>query len=105
MLTNSCDKLERTFAIISLLAFLCGIFFITILGISPFLQSVFQTSLYITLIIGIFLIVESVNKIGVRNFVGKSMFYFGIAITLSLINIILINFNSHLQINESVCLN
>lgn len=101
MLINSCDKLERTFAIISLLAFLGGIFFITVLGISPFLQSIFQTSLYIALIIGIFLVIEIIKKIGIRNFVGKSMFYFGIAAALSLVNIILINFNSHLQIKES----
>ncbi|MFA7193735.1 MAG: hypothetical protein WC087_02365 [Candidatus Paceibacterota bacterium] len=104
MLTNSCDKLERTFAIISLLAFLCGIFFITILGISPFLQSVFQTSLYITLIIGIFLVIESINKIGIKNFVGKSLLYFGISGVLSLINILLIDFNTQIQINKTLWL-
>lgn len=104
MLTNSCDKLERTFATISLLAFLCGIFFITILGISPFLHSVFQTSLYITLIIGIFLVIESINKIGIKNFVGKSLLYFGIAAVLSLINILLIDFNTQIQINKPLWL-
>lgn len=102
MIRNYCDKLEKTFATIALLAFLFGIFFITILGISPFLQSVFQTSLYITLIIGIFLVIESINKIGIKNFVGRSLLYFGIVAVLSLINIVLIDLNTQIKINKTL---
>ncbi|MBP9763276.1 MAG: hypothetical protein KBD10_00835 [Candidatus Pacebacteria bacterium] len=100
MILSSCVKNEKKIAISALSFFLITIFFTTILGLSPITHSIIQSAFYTTLIICLFLTMQGINKIGIKNFAGKSLMYFGITVFLALINIILLNLSDHLDLNK-----
>ncbi len=97
-----CNETEKKFGIFFLVLFTIITTLLTSFGISPILNSVFNSAIYTILLTGIFVCISGINKIGIRNFAGRALFYFLIASFLSLINIILINFNLSFTLNEFV---
>lgn len=105
MITSNHKKSEHNFSIIALVSFVLIVSFTTLLGISPILQSVFNAAIYTTLITGTFLAAQAVKKIGIRNFAGKSLFYFGIASLAALINMSVLSISTHLNLDKHFLFN
>jgi hypothetical protein len=99
MTVSNCKKNEHNLAILSFALFIIIILSTTLLGFQSILYAIFNSALYVTLITGIFLVIQAVRKIGVSNFVGRSLSYFGVAAFLSLINILVVNFSTHLNLS------
>lgn len=97
-----CNETEKKLGILFLVLFAVTTSYLTLLGVSPILNSIFHAALYTILLIGIFVSAYAIKNIGIRNFVGRSLFYFLIAIFLSLINAISINLNLNFKLNEFV---
>lgn len=97
-----CDKFETKFALLFLAIFLFITTFLTAFGISPIINSTFNSAFYIILLSGIFISCSAIYKIGIKNFIGRSLMYFLIVIFLTLFNILSINFNLNFRINEAI---
>jgi hypothetical protein len=97
-----CNEEEKKFGVFFLILFTIITTTLTIFGLSPILNSIFSAALYTILITGIFVSASAIKDIGVRNFAGRSLFYFSIASFLSLINAISINLNLNFKLNEFV---
>ncbi len=105
-----CDQKQTNIGIIFFAVFLILITGLTIFGVSPMLHSIFQASIFTTLLAGATVAIQSIYKVGVKNFVGKSMLYFLVAIVLSMIDIVHsitksdIGFDQYIWILVSICM-
>lgn len=92
-------KNEKNISIIAFIFFITVSTLITILGISPIHKALLEACIYTILLSGIFISIQSIRSIGIRNFAGKSMLFLSISSILILLNSILINFESYFQIS------
>jgi hypothetical protein len=97
-----CNKFEKRFALTLLTLFIIITSGFTLFGFLPIINSTFISAFYVILISGISISYAAITKIGVRNFIGKALFYFFLATLLTLINTLLINFNFHFELNEII---
>lgn len=97
-----CNAKEKRIGAFFLILFAIITTSLTALGISPILNSIFNSAIYTILLTSIFVCISGIMKIGVKNFAGRALLYFLIASFLSLINIICINFNLNFTLNEFV---
>lgn len=97
-----CNKFETKFALTLLLLFLLITTGLTIFGISPIINSTFTSAFYVILISGVFISLSAIKKIGLTNFIGRSLLYLFFATLLTLINSLIINFNLNFIFNELI---
>lgn len=97
-----CDKKETGLGIIFLSIFVILITVSTIFRVTPILHSIIQSSIFTTLLLGIVLCIQTLIKIGSKNFVGKSMTYFLLASTLTSISLVTNIFNFNVSINKYI---
>ncbi len=95
-----CEKNEKNFSSIAFIFFIATSALITTLGILPIHKALLEACIYTILLSGIFISIQSIRSIGIRNFAGKSMLSFMISFILILLNSILINFESYFQISN-----
>lgn len=99
---KNCDKKEIGLGVTLFSLFVLLITIFTTFGIYPILHSIFYSAIFVTTITGILLTIFSIKKVGLKNFVGKSMFYFLLALILSLINFISAIFDLSFKINDLI---
>jgi len=97
-----CNKFENKFAITLLVLFLLITTGLTIFGVSPVINSSFTSSFYVILISGIIISASAIRIIGIKNFIGRSLLYLFLATLLTLVNILIINFNLNFIFNEVI---
>lgn len=97
-----CNETEKKFGAFFLILFAIISTTLTTFGVSPILNSIFNAAIYTILLTGIFVCISGISNIGIKNFAGRSLFYFLIACFLSLVNILVINFNLNFTLNEFV---
>lgn len=105
MYRSNCEKIEHNFSIAAFVTFILIVAFTTLFEIYPIVQSIFTATIYITLITAIFLAFESVKKIGLGNFAGKSLAYLGITSLVALINIVVVSVSIHLSLDRNFLFN
>lgn len=97
-----CNKFEKKLAIIFLLLFIAITTILTIFRIFPIINSTFVAAFNVILITGISISITGINKIGIKNFVGRALLYFLLATFLTFINTLLINFDIYFNFNEVI---
>lgn len=97
-----CSTGEKITSIVFLSVFIISITSLTLFGISPILNSILNSAFYIILIVGLFSAISTIDKIGIRNFVGRSSIYFILAILLTFLNRISLDINFNFRLNEII---
>lgn len=91
---------EKKIGIVYFALFIIIISLSTIFGVSPLLQSIFQSAIFTTLIVGLIITIQAITKISLGNFAGKAFFCFGLATLITILNSLLIKFKFNFNLNE-----